>query len=97
VRIEAIRDGVDASDAAPEAVIWLNATLSSNAGPATVRDYLLAAQKALEATDDPELTRAAEELSEIIQAIRLYDFEPTATLYPISTVEWLSSGDADEP
>lgn len=87
-RVEAIRDEVDASGTAPEAVMWLNAALESNADPTTVRSHLLAAQEVLEAAGDPKLAEAVRELQEIIQTIRPRHFGMTTTPRPAPTLEW---------
>ena len=88
VRVEAIRDEVDAGGSAPEAVVWLNAALDPNAHPTDIRTYLLAAQEALKATGDPKLAEAAEELQAIIQMIRPVPLWETTTPRPVSTLEW---------
>ncbi|MBL7064144.1 MAG: hypothetical protein ISS49_08065 [Anaerolineae bacterium] len=87
-RVEAIRDDVDSSGAAPEAVPWLNAALGPNAHPTDVRTYLLTAQKALEAADDPKWAEAVGELRAIIQTIRPAPLWETITPHPMSTLEW---------
>ena len=88
VRVEAIRDEVDAGGSAPEAVVWLNAALDSNAHPTDMRTYLLAAQEALRATGDPKLAEAAGELQAIIQMIRPVPLWETTTPRPVPTLEW---------
>ncbi len=88
VRVEAIRDEVDADGSAPEAVVWLNAALDPNAHPTDIRTYLLAAQEALKATGDPKLAEAAEELQAIIQMIRPAPLWETTTPRPVPTLEW---------
>ena len=88
VRVEAIRDEVDAGGSAPEAVVWLNAALDPNAHPTDIRTYLLAAQEALKATGDPKLAEAAEELQAIIQMIRPVPLWETTTPRPVPTLEW---------
>lgn len=89
-RVEAIRDEVEASGAAPEAVVWLNAALEPNAHPTDIRAYLLAAQEVLETVGDPQLAEAARELQAIIETIRPPNFrmEMRVTPYPVSTLEW---------
>ena len=87
LRVEAIRDAVDASGTAPEAVTWLNAALNPNAVPTDIRTYLIAAQEALRASGDPEWIEAGRELGEIVGVIRSYN--PGATTTPYSpTLEW---------
>lgn len=86
--VEAIRDDVDSSGAAPEAVPWLNAALDPNAHPTDVRTYLLTAQEALEAADDPKWAEAVGELRAIIQTIRPAPLWETTTPHPMSTLEW---------
>ncbi len=89
-RLEAIRDKVDAIDTAPEAVGWMNDALDPNADGTSVLAYLRAAQKALEAADDPKLAEAARELREIIQTMRPAYIRETATPFPAYTLEWPS-------
>jgi len=86
-RVEAIRDEVDASGAAPEAVMWLDAALESGVHPTDVRAYLLEAQEILEAADDPKLTEIVTDLQTIIQTIRQRSVRDTATPYLVSTPE----------
>ncbi len=69
-RIEAIRDEVRASGKAPEALRSLDAALTPGVDATAVRLHLVNAQEALEATGDAGLTRAAQELREIILEIR---------------------------
>ncbi len=88
VRVEAIRDEVDAGGSVPEAVVWLNAALDPNAHPTDIRTYLLAAQEALKATGDPKLAEVAEELQAIIQMIRPAPLWETTTPRLVSTLEW---------
>ena len=92
-RLEAIRDEVDAIGTAPEAVMWLGDALDPNADGTSVLAYLRAAQKALEAADDPKLTEAVKELREIIQTMRPTPIGKTATplpVFPVPTLEWPS-------
>jgi hypothetical protein len=87
LRVEAIRDLVNASGAAPEAAAWLDAALNPHAVPTDVRTYLIAAQEALRASGDPEWIEAGRELGEIVGVIRPYN--PDATTTPYSpTLEW---------
>lgn len=86
-RVGAIRDELDASGAAPEAVVWLDAVLDPNADPTTVRFYLLAAQELLEEANDPDLTETVREIRTILQMIRPASFEGT-TIPRVPTVEW---------
>lgn len=69
-RVEAIRDEVEASGKAPEAVRSLDAALVSGADATAVRLHLVNAQESLEATGDTDLERAAQELRAIILEIR---------------------------
>ena len=87
-RVAAIRDAVDASGAMPRVVVWLDEALDPNADPSTVRVYLLSAQQALKAADDPELVQAVEELRAIIQTLQGAPIKGTSTPRPISTLEW---------
>ena len=86
-RLEALRDEVDASGAAPEAVVWLHAALEPNAHPSDVWACLDAAQEILEAADDPRLAEAVEELPEIMQVIRPSRFGTATTPHPVPTLE----------
>lgn len=86
--VEAIRDEVNASGAAPEAVAWLNAALEPNAHPTDVHTYLLAAREALDAADDPELVQVGKKLWAVIEAIRPSEFKVTVTPYSAPTLEW---------
>jgi hypothetical protein len=86
--VEAIRDEVNASGAAPEAVAWLNAALEPNAHPTDVHTYLLAAREALDVADDPELAEVARKLWPVIEAIRPSEFKVTVTPYSAPTLEW---------
>ena len=88
-QIEAIKDDLEASGAAPEAVTWLNAALEPNADPSMIRAYLASAQEALEETGDPELAEAARELETIIESIRPTGLDP----YPAPTLEWPNEED----
>ena len=83
-RVEAIRDEVDASGAAPKAVMWLNAALELDTHPSDVRTYLLAALEMLEAADDQKLAKAANELRAIIETIRQPYFERVIEITPYS-------------
>lgn len=87
-RVEAIREAVDASGSVPEAVAWLDAALDPHADPTTVRAYLLAAQEALGAADDPGLAHCVGELRSVIQTIRPSQPFVTATPRPMPTLEW---------
>jgi len=69
-RVEAIRDEVEAGGKAPEALRSLDAALAPGTDATAVRLHLVNAQEALEATGDADLTRAAQELREIILEIR---------------------------
>jgi hypothetical protein len=69
-RVEAIREEVEASGKAPDAVRWLDAALASGTDATAVRLHLINAQEALEATGDADLAEAAQELRAIIQEIR---------------------------
>jgi len=86
--VEAIRDEVNASGAAPEAVMWLDAALDPDTDPTTVRTHLLTAQEILEAAGDPKLAKAARELQGIIQTIRPTPSGRTITPRPAPTLEW---------
>ena len=86
--LEMVRDQVDAHGTVPQVVRWLNAALDPNTDPTAVRNHLLAAQEALNATGDPSLVEAAGELREIMQAIRPVSLvEETITPSPLSTLE----------
>jgi hypothetical protein len=89
-RLEVLRDKVNALGTAPEAVGWMNDALDPNADGTSVLAYLRAAQKALEAADDPKLAEAARELREIIQTMRPAYIRETATPVPAYTLEWPS-------
>jgi hypothetical protein len=89
-RLGAIQEEVDAIGTAPEAVMWLGDALDPNADGTSVLAYLRAAQKALEAADDPKLAEAARELREIIQTMRRTPLRETATPFPAYTLEWPS-------
>jgi hypothetical protein len=89
-RLEALREEVDTMGTAPEAVEWMGDALDPNADGTSVLAYLRAAQKALEAADDPKLAEAMRELGEIIQAMRPIPFEETATPFQVPTLEWPS-------
>jgi hypothetical protein len=89
-RLEAIRDEVDALGTAPEAMGWMNDALDPNADPTSVLAYLRAAQKALEAADDPKLAGAIRELRAIIQTMRPIPIRETTTPLPVYTLEWPS-------
>jgi hypothetical protein len=90
-RLELLREEVDAVGTAPEAVEWMGDALDPNADGTSVLAYLRAAQKALEAADDPKLAEAVGELREIIQAMRPIPIRETATPRPMYTLEWPSS------
>jgi hypothetical protein len=89
-RLEAIRDEVDTIGTAPEAVGWMNDALDPNADGTSVLAYLRAAQKVLEAADDPKLAEAARDLREIIQTMRPTPIRKTVTPLPVYTLEWPS-------
>jgi len=89
-RLEALRDKVDADGTAPEAVGWMNDALDPNADGTSVLAYLRAAQKALEAADDPKLAEAVKELKAIFQIMRPTPIRKTATPRPMITLEWPS-------
>jgi hypothetical protein len=89
-RLEALREEVDAIGTAPEAVGWMGDALDLNADGTSVLAYLRAAQKALEAADDPKLAGAMEELRAIIQTMRPIPIGETATPLPVYTLEWPS-------
>ena len=85
-----IRDEVDARGTASKAVGWMNDALDPNADGTSVLAYLQAAQKALEAADDPKLAEARGELREIIRAMRWASTGKTATPLPVPTLAWSS-------
>jgi hypothetical protein len=89
-RLEAMRDEVNALGTEPEAVGWMNDALDPNADGTSVLAYLRAAQKALEAADEPKLAEAARELREIIQTMRPAYIREAATPFPAYTLEWPS-------
>ncbi|TEU13720.1 MAG: hypothetical protein E3J21_17930 [Anaerolineales bacterium] len=89
-RLEALRDKVDADGTAPEAVGWMNDALDPNADGTSVLAYLRAAQKALEAADDPKLAEAVKELKAIFQIMRPTPIRKTTTPRPMITLEWPS-------
>ena len=89
-RLEALRDEVDAIGTAPDAVGWMNDALDPNADGTSVLGYLRAAQKALEATDDPQLAEAVKELKAIFQIMRPTPIRKTTTPRPMITLEWPS-------
>jgi len=89
-RLEALRDKVYAESTAPEAVGWMNDALDPNADGTSVLAYLRAAQKALEAADDPELAEAVKELKAIFQIMRPTPIRKTTTPPPMITLEWSS-------
>jgi len=89
-RLEALREEVNAIGTAPEAVEWMSDALDPNADGTSVLAYLRAAQKALEAADDPKLAETVGELREIIQTMRPIPIRQTATPRPIYTLEWPS-------
>jgi hypothetical protein len=88
VRVEAIRDEMDASGSVPEAVTWLDAALDPHADPTTVRAYLLAVQETLGAADDPKLAHCVGELRAVIETIRPSHVSVTTTPRPMPTLEW---------
>jgi hypothetical protein len=87
-RVEAIRDQVDARGGKVQVVTWLNAALDPNAHPTDVRNRLITAQEALQATDDPELAQAVRELRAVIQMIQSAPLWETTTPRPAPTLEW---------
>lgn len=92
-RLEAIRDEVEASGAAPEAVMWLEAALEPGVDPTDVRIYLITARETIGAADDPALAEAARELQAIIGRIQSASTYPAAidiatTPYIVSTPVW---------
>ena len=87
-RVRAVRDEVDASSSVPEAVTWLDAALDPHVDPTTVRTYLLAAQEALGAADDPNLAHCVGELRAVIQTIRPSHSSVTTPPRPTSPLEW---------
>ena len=87
-RLETLRAEVDAIGTAPEAVEWMGDALDPNADGTSVLAYLRAAQKALEAADDPKLAGAIRELRAIIQTMRPIPIRETATPLPVYTLEW---------
>jgi hypothetical protein len=90
-RLEAVRDEVDARGTAPKAVEWMGDALDPNAAGTSVLAYLRAAQKALEAADDPKLAEAVSELQEIIQTMgRPTPIRKTATPFLVPALEWPS-------
>jgi hypothetical protein len=89
-RLEAIRDEVDAIGTAPDAVVLLSDALDPGADGTSVMAYLRAAQKALEAADDPRLAKAKSELQDLIQTMRPAPLRGTATPFPVPTLEWPS-------
>jgi hypothetical protein len=86
-RLEAVRDQIDAHGAVPQVVRWLNVALDPNTDPTAVRNHLLTAQEALNATGDPNLIEAAGELRVIMQAIRPVSLVETMTPSPLPTLE----------
>jgi hypothetical protein len=92
VRLEALRDEVDANGAVPQVVTWLNAALDPNTDPTAVRNYLLTAQEALRATADPRLVEVASELQVILRAVRPVSPSEVITPCPIPTIEWPGGG-----
>ena len=89
-RLEALRDEVDAIGTAPDAVCWMNDALVPTADGTSVLAYLRAAQKALEAADDPQLAEAVKELKAIFQIMRPTPIRKTTTPRPMITLEWPS-------
>ena len=86
-RVEAIRDEVDTSGLATEAVMWLDAALEPNADPTAVRFRLIEAQEILEAVNDAELTESTKELRAIIQSTRSAPLNETVTPRAVSLPE----------
>lgn len=89
-RLETLRAEVDAIGTAPEAVEWMGDALDPNADGTSVLAYLRAAQKALEAADDPKLAEAVKELRAIIQTMRPIPIRETAIPLPTPTLAWPS-------
>jgi hypothetical protein len=88
-RVKVIRDAVDASGQAPEAIKFLEAALDPNADSTAVWLHIVSAQEILEASDDPKLIEAAKELEEIAQTIRRTGpFVPKSTPRPTQALEW---------
>jgi hypothetical protein len=87
-RLERTRDAVADSGAAPHVVTLLNAALDPDTAPTDARTYLLAAQEALEASDDPQLAQVTGELQEVIQKIRPAPLWETSTPRPLPDLEW---------
>lgn len=88
-RLEMVRDKVDAHGTVPQVVRWLNVALDPYTDPTAVRNHLVAAQEALDATGDPTLIEAAGELRVIVQAVRPISLVETITPPPLSTLEGL--------
>jgi len=89
--LQAVRDEVAAAGAAPEAVMWLDAALDTDADPSALRDYLLAAQEALEAAADPVADRAAQQLTVTIERIDARGssiVDTTGAPYALPTLPW---------
>ncbi|HEY72603.1 MAG: hypothetical protein B6I35_12380 [Anaerolineaceae bacterium 4572_32.2] len=92
-RVEAILDEVKASGMAPKSVMWLSAALEPDTHPTDVRIYLIAAREELEASGNPSLIEAAQELQAVIELIRPtvkqpFSLEATSTLHPVPTLDW---------
>lgn len=86
-RLEMVRDQVEAHGTVPRVVRWLNAALDPHTDPTAVRNHLLVAQEALNATGDPTLVEAAGELRVIMQAVRPVSLVETMTPSPLPTLE----------
>lgn len=88
-RLEMVRDKVDAYGTVPQVVRWLNVALNPDTDPTAVRNHLLAAQEALDATGDPTLMEAAQELLALVQTLRSVSPVETITPLPLPTLEGL--------
>ncbi len=88
-RLEMVRDQVDANGTVPQVVRRLDVALNPDTDPTAVRNHLLTAQKALEATGDPTLMEAAQELLVIVQTLRSASPVETITPPPLPTLEGL--------
>ncbi len=88
-RLEMVRDEVDAHGTMPQVVRRLDVALNPDTDPTAVRNHLLTAQKALEATGDPTLMEAAQELLAIVQTLRSASPVETITPLPLPTLEGL--------
>ncbi|MCP4540000.1 MAG: hypothetical protein GY832_22910 [Chloroflexi bacterium] len=91
-RLETVRDEVEAYGTLPQVVRGLNTALNPDTDPTAVRNHLLTAQEALDATGDPTLIEAARELRMIIQTLRPVSPEATITPSPLPTLVGLDDG-----